>query len=69
MDQALGVAVTRGEQLFNVAPLDAQRVRIEVDERDISRVAQGMQGQLRLTAFAEDAIPIVIDHIAPVFCR
>lgn len=66
LSQSLGAAVERGEALFQVAPLDAPRIVVEVDERDVAALAPGQTGVLRLTAFAGDALPIAVEQITPM---
>ena len=66
LSQSLGAPVERGDILFEVAPLDAYRVILEVDERDIGEVAVGQSGQLALTGMPGDALPVEIEKITPV---
>lgn len=66
LSQSLGAAVERGEALFQVAPLNAPRIVVEVDERDVAALAPGQTGVLRLTAFAGDALPIAVEQITPM---
>jgi multidrug resistance efflux pump len=66
LSQSLGAAVERGNVLFEVAPLDAYRVIMKVDERDITEVAVGQAGRLALTSMPNDEIELVIDKITPV---
>ena len=66
LSQSVGAAVGRGEVLFEVAPLDAYRVTLEVDESQIRDVAPGLRGQLRLAALPEERFPIVVEQITPV---
>ncbi len=44
LSQRLGSPVESGEMLFEIAPLDAYRVVIQVDERDIAYVQVGQTG-------------------------
>lgn len=48
--QTLGRALQQGEVLFVLAPLDSYRLVIEVDERDIIHLREGLTGQLILTS-------------------
>jgi putative peptide zinc metalloprotease protein len=53
LSQSIGVPVERGKVLFEVAPLEAYRVILEVDERDIIMVgAAGMLVELFLASLA-----------------
>jgi RND family efflux transporter MFP subunit len=66
LSQSLGAPVERGAVLFTVAPLDDYRLVLQVDERDITVVAPGQTGSLRLSGFPGDALPIRIETITPV---
>jgi RND family efflux transporter MFP subunit len=66
LSQALGSPVTRGQVLFEVAPLDAFRVILEVDERDIAEVEQGQRGQLALSSMPGRRLPFAVQRITPV---
>lgn len=66
LSQRLGSPVTRGEVLLSIAPLDAYRVVLHVDERRISDLETGQVGQLILKALPQDQFPFVIDKITPV---
>jgi multidrug resistance efflux pump len=66
LSQALGSPVERGQVLFHVAPLDAFRVVLHVDERDIADVAVGQHGQLLLAAAPDRPLGFVVDTITPV---
>ena len=64
--RALGSPVERGQILYKVSPLDEYRVLLNVDESDITELAVGMEGELTLSAAAEDTFVIVVDKITPV---
>lgn len=66
LSQSLGAPVERGQVLFEMAPLDSYRVIIEVDERDISRIALGQRGELVLSSMPHQVFPLVIEKITPV---
>jgi hypothetical protein len=66
LSQALGSPVERGQVLFEVAPLEAYRVVLQVDERDIGDVTVGGRGQLLLSATPADPIPFTVAKITPV---
>lgn len=66
LSQSIGAPVERGKVLFEVAPLDAYRVILEVDERDIADVAVGQEGRLVLAAFPSDPLPFTVRKITPV---
>jgi RND family efflux transporter MFP subunit len=66
LSQALGSPVERGQVLFEVAPLDAYRVILQVDERDIANGAVGQGGHLVLSAFPTEHLPFTVEQITPV---
>jgi multidrug efflux pump subunit AcrA (membrane-fusion protein) len=66
LSQSLGSPVERGEVLFEVAPLDAYRIVLAVDERDISDVAVGQKGQLALSSLPRERLAFEVERIEPV---
>jgi multidrug resistance efflux pump len=66
LSQTIGSPVQRGEVLFEVAPLEAYRVILEVDERDIAEVTGGQQGHLMLSALPTMPLPFMVQQITPV---
>jgi multidrug efflux pump subunit AcrA (membrane-fusion protein) len=58
--------VERGDVLFEVAPLDAYRVKLQVDEREIRQIKVGQTGALVLNSLPETRMPISIEKITPV---
>lgn len=66
LSQSLGAPVERGEVLFEVAPLDAYRLVLQVDERDLTAVAVGQQGQLKLSGIPGEPLDFSVVKITPV---
>jgi multidrug efflux pump subunit AcrA (membrane-fusion protein) len=66
LSQLLGAPAERGQVLFEMAPLDAYRVIVEVDERDIKDVAAGQASVLLLPSMPDEIFPFVITKITPV---
>jgi RND family efflux transporter MFP subunit len=64
--QALGAPLERGQVLFEVATLDAYRVAIQVDERNIADLRVGQAGELVLAAMPESRYRFAIRAITPV---
>lgn len=70
LTQSIGAPVKRGDVLLTLAPRDAFRLIIEVDEREIGDLVPGQRGQLALSALPGDrlgftvtrAIPIAVTH-------
>lgn len=66
LTQTLGSPVERGQILFTVAPLDAYRVILQVDERDIGKVKKGQKGNLVLSGMVDKPLAFTIEQITPV---
>nr|WP_249815977.1 HlyD family efflux transporter periplasmic adaptor subunit [Bradyrhizobium sp. 138] len=64
--QLIGSPIEKGKVLFEIAPLDAFRVILQVDERDIAFLTEGQQGTLVLTGLSSDAVPFNVKVITPV---
>jgi hypothetical protein len=52
--------------MFEIAPLEAYRVILEVDESEIREVAEGQAGRLVLTAAPDRPLPFQVAKITPV---
>lgn len=63
-NRSLGVPVSRGEVLFELAPLDDYRVALSVRDADIADIEVGQRGQLTLSAFPSRTLPLRVDNIA-----
>lgn len=66
LSQSLGAPVERGDVLFELAPLNAYRIILDVDERDIGAVEVGQPGSLALTGMPDDALEFDVDRITPI---
>jgi len=66
LSQSLGAPAERGQELFKVAPLDAYRVIVEVDEKDIIHIQVGQKSELVLPSLPGEALPFVVNKITPV---
>jgi RND family efflux transporter MFP subunit len=66
LSQALGAPVERGQELFKLAPLDAYRVMVEVDEKDINQIQVGQKSELVLPSMPGEVYPFVVKKITPV---
>lgn len=64
LTQLLGSPVERGKLLFEVAPLDAYRVILKIDDRDIRHVRAGQSGRLVLTGLAADGLDFKVQNIS-----
>jgi multidrug efflux pump subunit AcrA (membrane-fusion protein) len=66
LTQMLGAPVKIGETLLSVAPANAYRLMIELDERDVREVAIGSSGQVVLSALPGDRVAIEVVRTTPV---
>jgi multidrug resistance efflux pump len=66
LSQSLRAPVERGQVLFEVAPLDAFRVVLQVDERSIADVRVGQAGRLVLSGALSEELPFQVAKITPV---
>ncbi|MFM9970496.1 MAG: efflux RND transporter periplasmic adaptor subunit [Burkholderiales bacterium] len=66
LSQALGSAVKRGETLFEIAPLNAYRVIVQVDESEIAELKVGQRGTLILASIADEHFEFTVSKITPV---
>ena len=63
--RAEGQPVQQGQVLFEVAPLEAMLVEIDLPDREISRVRPGMPVRFRLEAFAGEAWSGRLERLHP----
>ncbi|QSA98386.1 efflux RND transporter periplasmic adaptor subunit [Methylococcus sp. EFPC2] len=66
LSQMLGAPVEQGKVLFEITPLDAYRVILKVDERDITHVQVGQRGQLALSGLTAEKLPFTVKKITSV---
>lgn len=66
LSRSIGRTVRRGEVLFQVAPLDAYRVRLGVDESQIADIQVGQRGSLLTTSLPTEPFAIEVEQIIPV---
>lgn len=66
LSQLLGAPLETGKVLFELTPLDAYRVVLKVDERDISYVTRGMTGELALTGLMRTNLPFTVSTVTSV---
>jgi hypothetical protein len=66
LSQSVGKPVSRGDNLFEIAPLDRYRVTAVVTEADIGLARPGQKGELLLSALPDATFPITVDSIATV---
>ena len=66
LSQSLGSPVEPGAVLFEIAPLESYRLKLEVDERDITEIRQGQRGRLVLTAMPGEPFSFSVTKVTPV---
>ena len=66
LSQMLGTPVEQGKVLFQIAPLSAYRVILEVDERDIAQLHVGQTGELALSGIPGERLRFAVKTITPV---
>lgn len=66
LSQSIGGAVQRGEELFEIAPLQSYRVILEVDETDVAEMVVGQAGTLIVSSLPGDQLQFTVDRITPV---
>ena len=66
LSRSVGAAVRRGDELFQIAPLDSYRVILEVDEREISDVEKGQRGILLVSSIPHEPLSYTIERITPI---
>ncbi|MCM8624482.1 HlyD family efflux transporter periplasmic adaptor subunit [Accumulibacter sp.] len=64
LSQLLGSPVEQGKLLFEIAPLDAYRVILKVEDRDIRDVRAGQTGKLVLAGLAGEVLDFEVHNIA-----
>ena len=66
LTQAIGASLQRGQELFQVAPLDSYRVALDVDETQIGDVAVGQKGSLVASSLPGESFDLSVTKITPV---
>lgn len=66
LSQLLGSPVEQGKVLFEIALLDAYRVVLNVDERDIAELGLGQHGELALAGMPYERLPFTVRQITPI---
>ena len=66
LSRSIGGTVRRGDVLFQVAPLDAYRVVLSVDESQIADVRVGQHARLLTTSLPTEPLDLVVEQVTPV---
>ena len=64
--QLVGTPVEQGKVLFETAPMDAFRIVLQVDERDIGALSRGQSGDLVLSGIPGERFRFHVKQITPV---
>lgn len=65
LDQSEGMPMTRGETLFEIAPLGEMIVELAVEESDFAHVRVGMPVSFYVHAFPDQQIEGTVEHVHP----
>jgi RND family efflux transporter MFP subunit len=66
LTQSIGASLQRGQELFQVAPLDSYRVVLDIDESQIADIAIDQKGQLVASSLPGENFALVVSKITPV---
>ncbi len=66
LSQRIGGSVSRGELLYEIAPLTDYRVVMQVDERQIADVSEGQKGEVIFASLPDERFDLTIGKITPV---
>ncbi len=66
LSQSIGTAVSRGDLIFEIAPLDHYRVVLEVDETQIAEIEPGQHGELIVASLANEIFEVRVSKVTPV---
>lgn len=66
LSQRIGGSVSRGELLYEIAPLTDYRVVMQVDERQIADVSEGQKGEVIFASLPAERFELTIGKITPV---
>ena len=64
--QMLGSPIERGKVLFELAPLDAWRLVVQADEREMRFRAAGQRGLMALASQPTSRLALVVERVTPV---
>jgi multidrug resistance efflux pump len=66
LSQLIGSPVETGKQLFEVAPLQAYRVILQVDEGEMRHMEIGQPGKLMVSGIVGDPVPFHVSKVTPM---
>jgi hypothetical protein len=66
LSQSVGAAVKRGDELYQLAPLESYRVILKVDERDIADIKPDQRGTLLVTSIPLQPLHYSVTRVTPI---
>ena len=66
LTQSIGASLQRGQEMFQIAPLDSYRVVLDVDETQIGDIAIGQKGLLVVSSLPGEEFALAVTKITPV---
>jgi multidrug efflux pump subunit AcrA (membrane-fusion protein) len=66
LSQSIGAPISKGEVLFEVAPLDAYRLVLQVDERYVDEIAVDQRGDVVLAGRPDERLPVRVTRVTPI---
>ena len=66
LSRSQGAPLERGQVLFEIAPLDAYRVALQVDEHDVAFVRSGQRGEMVLASMPGERFAFQVRTVTPV---
>src|SRR5262249_28063155 len=66
LSQLIGSPVEKGKTLFEIAPLDAYRLIIQVGERDVRYISPEQRGLVTFAGMPGDPLSLILSKITPV---
>ncbi len=66
LKKRIGSPVSRGDVMFEVAPLDALRAVLHVEDDDIANIQIGQQGELATQSHPGEHVPFEVELINPI---
>jgi len=65
LNDALGAPVDKGQPLFEIVPIDAMKLEVDVPEEDIAYVQEGMPIRARLDGYPNEEVIAEIEMVYP----
>ena len=66
LSQLIGSPVEQGKKLFEIAPLEAYRVILQIDEREVRHIQVGQAGKVVISGIVGEPIAFHVGKVTPV---